>query len=45
MDEFTITKRIAKHGKQAMILIPKDLEDHLPHKTLAEVKIKVLERP
>ena len=45
MDEFTITKRIAKHGKQAMILIPKDLENHLLHKTLVEVKIKVLERP
>ena len=27
LSRFTITKRIAKHGKQAIIVIPKLLED------------------
>ena len=44
-NEYTITKRIAKHGTQAMVLIPKDLENHLPHKTLVKVTLEVIERP
>lgn len=40
--QFTITKRIAKHGKQAIIVIPKLLEEHLEPGTIVELKIEVL---
>ncbi len=40
---YTITKRISKHGKQAVIVIPKLLEKELPHGTIAEVRITVIE--
>jgi len=44
-NEFTITKKIAKHGNRGVILIPKDLADHLPHKTLVKATLEVIERP
>jgi len=40
---FTITKKIAKHGKQAIIVIPKLLQQMLKPNTVVELKIKVLE--
>ncbi|MDP2925763.1 MAG: hypothetical protein Q8N99_05315 [Nanoarchaeota archaeon] len=40
---FTITKRIAKHGSQSIIVIPKILEESLKPGTLAEISINVLE--
>ena len=40
---FTITKKIAKHGSQAIIVIPRILEQELKPGTIAEVKINVLE--
>jgi len=43
MANFTITKRIAKHGKQAIIVIPKVLQEKLKPSTLVEVRINVLE--
>jgi hypothetical protein len=46
MDEkkcFTITKRIAKHGSQAIIVIPRVLESQLKPGTIAEIQINVLE--
>lgn len=39
---FTITKRISKHGSQAVITIPKVLEAELPPGTITEVKITIL---
>lgn len=39
---FTITKRISKHGEQAVITIPKLLEQELQPGTVAEVRITVL---
>lgn len=39
---YVITKRIAKHGNQAVILIPKFLSEHLKPKTIVEVKINVI---
>lgn len=39
---FTITKRISKHGSQAVITIPKVLERELQPGTIAEVRIVVL---
>jgi len=41
--EFKITKKIAKHGSQAVIIVPRVLEPHLKPGTVAEVNIKVLE--
>jgi hypothetical protein len=40
---FTITKRIAKHGKQAVLIIPTLLQEHLRPGTLAEIKIEIIE--
>ena len=39
---FTITKKIAKHGKQAVIVIPSFLQQELKPKTIVEVKINVI---
>ena len=39
---FTITKKIAKHGNQAVIVIPTFLQQELKPKTVVEVRINVL---
>jgi len=39
---YTITKRIAKHGNQSIIVIPSFLQDELKPKTIVEVKINVV---
>ena len=39
---YTITKRISKHGTQAVITIPKLLEKDLKPGTVAEVKITII---
>lgn len=41
--QFTITKKIAKHGRQAIIVVPTVLEKKLKPGTLVELKIDVLE--
>lgn len=41
--KFTITKKIAKHGSQAIIVIPKILEQELRPGTIAQISIDVLE--
>ena len=43
MNNFIITKRISKHGKQAVIVIPKVLEDYLKPGTIAEISIRIVE--
>lgn len=40
---FVITKKIAKHGSQAIIVIPRILEDKLKPGTLTKLTIDVLE--
>jgi hypothetical protein len=40
--QFTITKRIAKHGSQAVIIIPTLLQEKLSYGTLVEVKIEII---
>jgi len=42
MNEFTLTKKVAKHGKQGVILVPKILENELRSGTIVELKIKIL---
>lgn len=39
---YTITKKIAKHGNQAVIVIPSFLQEELKPKTIVEVKINVV---
>lgn len=41
--QFTITKKIAKHDSQAIIVIPRILEEKLKPGTLTEIKIEVLD--
>jgi len=43
--EYTIRKKIAKHGENSIIVIPKLLRDELKPKTIVEINIKVLEVP
>jgi hypothetical protein len=38
--QYTITKKIAKHGKQAVIIVPTILQIHLSPGKLVEVTIK-----
>lgn len=41
--QFTLIKRIAKHGNQAIIVIPKLIESSLKPGTIVEIKIEILE--
>lgn len=41
--KYIITKRIAKHGNQAIIVIPRILESQLKPGTIAEITIEILE--
>ncbi len=38
---FIITKKIAKHGSQTVIVIPNFLNQELKPKTIVEIKLKV----
>ena len=42
-DQFIITKKIAKHGSQAIIVIPRVLEDKLKPGTVVQLTLDVLE--
>ena len=44
INNFTITKKIAKHGKQAIIVIPKILEGDLQPNTIVKLDIEILRR-
>jgi len=41
--QFVITKKIAKHGSQSIIVIPRMLEQHLKPGTITQLTIDVLE--
>lgn len=40
--KFIITKRVAKHGSQAVIVIPRILEEHLKPGTIAQLTIDII---
>ena len=42
MKQFIITKKIAKHGDQAVIVIPRLLQDELSPQTVVKLTIDVL---
>jgi len=39
---YTITKKIAKHGNQSIIVIPSFLKEELKPKTIIECKINIV---
>ena len=41
--QFTITKKIAKHGSQAVIIVPTVLQERLSPGKLVQVNIEVIE--
>lgn len=42
--QFQIRKKIAKHGCNSIIVIPKLLQNELKPKTIVDLKIKIVER-
>lgn len=42
MKQFVITKKVAKHGKQAIIVVPKLLEQELKPNTVVKLTIDVI---
>ena len=42
MKQFVITKRIAKHGDQAIIVVPRIIENELKPKTIVKLTIDVI---
>ncbi|HJX50216.1 MAG TPA: hypothetical protein VJ438_02010 [Candidatus Nanoarchaeia archaeon] len=40
--QFTITKRIAKHGSQAIIVVPRLLESELRPGTITKIIIEII---
>ena len=41
--QFNIRKKIAKHGCNSIIVIPKLLQEDLPKGTVVDIQIKILE--
>lgn len=42
MKKYTLTKKIAKHGNQAVIVIPTFLQSELKPQTLVEITVTIL---
>ncbi len=40
---FNITKKIAKHGSQSIIVVPRILEQHLKPGMIVELNINIIE--
>jgi hypothetical protein len=40
--QFTITKKIAKHGKQVVIIVPTLLQEHLKPGVIVQVTIEII---
>lgn len=45
MSKFVITKNIAKHGDNSIIVIPKVLRGELQPRTLVKLTIEVIRKP
>ena len=41
--QFIITKKVAKHGSQAVIVVPKMLQGHIKPRSMVRLTIDVLE--
>ncbi len=44
-NKFVLRKKIAKHGNDSIIVIPKLLRNELKPKTIVEIAITILEKP
>ena len=44
MKQFVLTKKIAKHGSQSIIVIPRILEDELKPQTIVKLTIDVIRK-
>ena len=42
VNKFIITKKIAKHGKQAVIIVPTLLQDRLKAGNIVKVEIEII---
>lgn len=42
--QFIITKKVAKHGSQSIIVIPRMLEEHLKPGTMMQLTIDVIDK-
>ena len=42
MKSFTITKKVAKHGSQAIIVVPRVIEEDLKPGTIVEVTFNII---
>lgn len=42
--QFTITKKIAKHGSQAIIVVPRLLERELSPGTIVQINLEVIDK-
>jgi hypothetical protein len=42
--EIILTKQVAKHGTQSIIILPKFLESEIQPKDIVELRIKVVRR-
>ena len=42
--KFVIMKKIAKHGSQAIIVVPRMLEQHLKPGTITQITIEILDQ-
>ncbi len=44
-EKYIITKKIAKHGKQSIIVIPEVLSDKIKPGNLAQITIDIIDKP
>jgi len=44
-NQFVLTKKIAKHGKQAIIVLPMLLKDELRPNTIVKLTIDIIRKP
>lgn len=44
MDRFVITKKIAKHGKQSIIVLPSILKEELKPETIVQLTIDIIKK-
>ncbi len=45
LEKFTITKRIAKHGRQAVIIVPTVLQERFSPGKLVEITLEIKQEP
>ena len=44
LSEITLTKQVAKHGSQSIIILPKFLESEIQPKDIIEIKLKIVKK-